>query len=40
MAKKRGFFEKEAWLNLLWPIGFVIIALVVGLMMPILKKLK
>jgi len=40
MAKKRGFFEKEAWLNLLWPIGIIMITLLVGLMIPILMKLR
>jgi len=40
MAKKRGFFEKEAWINLLRPIGIVIIALLAGLTMPLLMKLK
>jgi len=40
MVKKRGFFEKEAWINLLWPIGIVIIALLAGLTIPILMKFK
>lgn len=40
MARKKGFFEKEAWINLLWPIGIVIIALLAGLTIPLLMKLK
>jgi len=40
MAKKRGFFEKEAWINLLWllwPIWIMIIAI---LTISILMKFK
>jgi hypothetical protein len=40
MAGKRGFFEKEAWINFLWPIGIAIIAVLAGLMIPILMKFK
>jgi hypothetical protein len=40
VAKKRGYFEKEAWVNLLWPIGIAIIAVLVGLIIPILAKFK
>jgi hypothetical protein len=36
----RSFFGKEAWMNLLWPIGIVIIASLAGLTMPLLMKLK
>jgi hypothetical protein len=39
-TKKRGFFEKEAWINLLWPIGLVLIALLAGIMIPLLVKFK
>jgi hypothetical protein len=39
MAKK-GFFEREAWFNLAWPIAILIIAILAALMIPLLMKLK
>ena len=40
MAKKRGFFEKEAWINLIWNLWPIVLMIILILTISILAKFK
>jgi hypothetical protein len=40
MKKKMGWFEPSAWMNLLMFLGFIAVAFLAAILIPLLAKLK